>query len=104
MAAWPYSSRRWQRVRERQLAREPLCRVCGGLATDVDHIRPWKAGGSIWDAANLQSLCQRCHAAKSSAVDKQGKDWRTWEIRGSNVHGEPLDPAHPWYDDVAAKG
>jgi 5-methylcytosine-specific restriction protein A len=46
------------------LALEPYCRWCGRPAEDVDHIVPLARGGTN-DEANLQSLCRRCHVAKT---------------------------------------
>lgn len=36
------------------------------LATLVDHIHPLVAGGLTLDESNLQSLCAKCHAAKTA--------------------------------------
>lgn len=60
---------RWQQLRLRVLAAEPLCRLCraAGLtvaATDVDHIVPQCQGGTD-DGSNLQPLCERCNGLKS---------------------------------------
>ncbi|MCB1510058.1 MAG: HNH endonuclease [Hyphomicrobiaceae bacterium] len=101
MNCWPYSTQRWQRVRRRQLAREPLCRACTlegqeTLASEVDHITPVSAGGAAFDPANLQSLCKPHHSIKTGSYDKQGKDWSDWERRGCDEHGIPRDPSHPW--------
>lgn len=70
-----YRTGRWRDMRARQLAREPLCRICaqeGRLtpATEVDHIRPHR-GDRTWffDPRNLQSLCHRCHSAKTVRED-----------------------------------
>jgi 5-methylcytosine-specific restriction protein A len=63
-----YSSARWQKIREAQLRREPLCRPCKAngvvkAAKVADHMVPRRQGGS--DAPeNLQSLCWRCHQQK----------------------------------------
>ncbi len=86
-------TQRWQRVRSRQLARQPLCVECGRAASHVDHIKPRSAGGSIYDPANLQSMCPACHSLKTGAYDKQGKDWTA---RGCDADGYPLDSNHPW--------
>lgn len=62
----------WQDdLRPTQLLREPFCRDCAGRglrtpATDVDHIRPHRGDWSKFnDRENLQSLCHRCHSAKT---------------------------------------
>lgn len=60
-----YDRAKWQRTRRAQLAREPLCRDCGAIATEVDHVRPLEEGGDPWAFSNLQSLCASCHARKS---------------------------------------
>lgn len=64
---WP-----WQQLRKRILDRDcGLCCVCKAqgrirLATDVDHIKR-KADGGTDDEANLQSICDDCHEAKTTA-------------------------------------
>ena len=55
----------WSRQRAAVLAEEPRCRVCGGRATHVDHIIPLANGGTS-DRANLQPICNVCHAVKSA--------------------------------------
>lgn len=59
------SSRKWREFRAQQLRDEPKCRRCDVDATEVDHILPLSEGGSKWDKANVQSLCQDCHGAKT---------------------------------------
>lgn len=47
------------------LARDPICKMCERRPSEaVDHIISKAKGGSD-DAANLQGLCTRCHAAKT---------------------------------------
>ena len=61
------------------LREEPLCRdpfaLHGGEpvpATDVDHIKPKRLGGT--DArGNLQSLCHECHSRKSAGEVFRGE-------------------------------
>jgi 5-methylcytosine-specific restriction protein A len=69
---WEDSGRRlsliggWPSIRSRILARDQgKCVLCGRRATDVDHIVPAYLGGTDADV-NLRSLCNECHAAKSS--------------------------------------
>lgn len=62
---------RWERVRAMHLAAEPLCRLCAARgrvtpAVLVDHIVPIRDGGAVLDDRNLQSLCRRCHDAKTA--------------------------------------
>lgn len=64
-----YNSR-WQRYRKWFLARNPLCAVCGELATVVDHIVPHKGDKALfWDKNNHQPLCERCHNIKTARED-----------------------------------
>jgi len=74
-----YGSSQWQKLRNMQLDREPLCEHCKekGItreATEVDHIIPIKVDwGKRTKLDNLQSLCHSCHAKKSEE-DKQKYD------------------------------
>lgn len=91
--------REWERVRSRQLHREPLCRYCAeqGIvepATEVDHVIPVRVRPDLrLDESNLQSLCETCHRAV-----KQSEE-RTGHRRGCTVEGIPLDPKHHWNRD-----
>jgi hypothetical protein len=65
--------RRWQKVRQLVLARQPICPDPFGLhagrvvpAVEVDHIVPHRGRRELfWDAANLWALCRECHAEKT---------------------------------------
>lgn len=55
----------WRRIRDRHLAREPLCEMCKEqgryvLATLVHHVNPLSDGGTH-DESKLMSLCASCH-------------------------------------------
>ena len=55
----------WRKIRDRHLAREPLCEMCRErgrfvAATLVHHIKPLGDGGTH-DENNLMSLCVSCH-------------------------------------------
>ncbi|MCY1283417.1 HNH endonuclease [compost metagenome] len=69
---------RWQKERERFLAKHPLCCQCekeGRVteATDVDHIIPHRGDESLfWRESNWQPLCHSCHSAKTQAESAQG--------------------------------
>lgn len=69
-----YQSTPWRKLRALKLKENPLCEECeqnGVLspAQMVDHIVPINKGGAPLDMANLQSLCNACHA-KKTARDK----------------------------------
>jgi 5-methylcytosine-specific restriction enzyme A len=64
--SWVWHDPRWRRMRAAQLKREPACRRCSEQATTVDHITPHRGDPALaFDPENLQSLCDRCSAAKS---------------------------------------
>jgi 5-methylcytosine-specific restriction endonuclease McrA len=62
-----YSSRQWRTLRRWFLNGNPLCNICGAIATQVDHITPIMNGGEALDQENLQALCARCHSLKTRA-------------------------------------
>ena len=66
-----YNSRTWRKLRRAFLDANPLCVVCESngevtSATVADHIVPINKGGESLDEKNLQSMCARCHNAKSA--------------------------------------
>ena len=77
---------RWQRLRAEKLHRDPLCERCKqrGIITaaeEVHHIIPVESGCMLpemtrlaYDAANLMSLCHRCHEALHREMGKGRKD------------------------------
>jgi len=77
----PRSTARWRQLREVVLSRDPLCcdpfgwHVASGrvvASTDVDHIVGiWARPDGVFDEANLQGLCKKCHSMKSSR-ERQG--------------------------------
>ena len=38
---------------------------------EVDHIRPLRAGGKVYDPDNLQVLCRDCHIAKTAGENRR---------------------------------
>lgn len=61
-----YGTQAWRLLRTRVLGSEPLCRGCGNLATDVDHVQPHRGDERLfYDLANLQPLCKACHQRKT---------------------------------------
>lgn len=89
-----YSTARWQRIRARQLQREPLCRFCqqkGRItaATVCDHVTPHKGNKAIFWGGPFQSLCAPCHNGTKQQIERLGY---STEIAPD---GWPADPRHP---------
>lgn len=75
------------------LADQPLCRNCerqGRItaATEVDHIKRLKRGGS-YEHENLQPLCKSCHSRKTVAE-------RDAKMSKFDDRGNPLHANHLW--------
>ncbi|MDO5676520.1 MAG: HNH endonuclease signature motif containing protein [Propionibacteriaceae bacterium] len=56
---------RWAKIAAAHLKRWPDCAHCGATAVHTDHIINIANGGALYDDANLQSLCEPCHAIKT---------------------------------------
>lgn len=73
-----YQSKLWRTIRNFYIQSNPLCESCNRsnkvtAAQCVDHIKPISQGGHKTDTSNLQSLCNPCHAKKSS---REGVEYR----------------------------
>lgn len=65
---------RWRKYRLTFLSRNPVCAICGMIATVVDHIIPHQGNyGLFWDYANHQALCKSCHDHKTVTADRRIK-------------------------------
>ena len=67
-----YHSKAWRMTRKFYIKANPLCEQCtrDGKTTGgqmVDHIRQITMGGDRLHQSNLQTLCNSCHAKKSSS-------------------------------------
>lgn len=91
--------RKWQAIRARILARDPICCECrargkvtaASVSTIVDHIKGLAEGGSN-DDANLQGLCHDCHDRKTGAEAARARGRRAPRERvGIGVDGWPTD-------------
>ena len=82
----PLNSHRWQRLRAAVLAREPLCRDCRHVATDVDH-DDGNPGNNSPD--NLVPRCHSCHSIKTM---RELSD----STHGCDASGWPTDPRSHW--------
>ena len=85
-------SKAWRIIREQVLAWEPLCRYCGDVATQVDHLDNSSHNNDI---DNLAATCASCHSRKT-AQQQAGK---AWTVQGCDVNGWPLDPNHHWANE-----
>lgn len=66
---------------------EGRCRVCRGIATQVDHIIPLFKGGQDKDD-NKQAICDRCHTRKT--ILERGGTY----TEGCDVSGMPRGDHH----------
>ena len=104
MAAWPYNTARWQKLRSRKLKANPLCEPCKRagitkIANTVDHDLAINQGGEAFPPIHeLTSMCPSCHGAKTARGPEAGAAQTDKPRRGCDVNGIPLDPRHPWND------
>ncbi len=66
-----YDKTKWDRIRKRQLTREPWCAEClqAGVytvATIVDHVIPHRGDPVKFYRGPFQSLCKSCHDRKTA--------------------------------------
>lgn len=98
-----YNSKRWKKVRKRQLQIKPLCEDCEQIgrltgANQVDHIVSMRSDGHPTDLNNLRSLCISCHSRKTARLDHGfGHAVSTKPMKGCGVDGLPVDDSHPWH-------
>ena len=113
MSCWPYTTRRWERLRLQKLARNPLCEVCLQrteivAAEVVDHRVPISERGrkERWMSEafppldGLASLCASHHNQKTRAEQLGQTDWMR---AGCDIFGRPNDPDHHWNKQGAIK-
>src|SRR5215472_1268126 len=106
MSVWPYTTRRWQRLRLLKFQESPLCEICLNERAEVvpaevvDHRVPISAEGRKNRSAaeafppldQLASLCASHHNAKTRA-EQRGEDYMR---KGCDIFGRPNDPDHHW--------
>jgi hypothetical protein len=106
MSVWPYTTRRWERLRLAKLRVQPLCEACLQIgqivpAEAVDHRIPISARARELRLAAeafppldaLASLCASHHNGKTRA-EQLGET--NWMHKGCDIFGRPLDPNHHW--------
>ena len=86
-----YCSPRWRGLRVVVLERDNYrCQACGDPGFEVDHVRPIRSGGAVWDPDNLQTLCKSCHSIKTASEQRPETPGRAaWvEAVGELVGGQ----------------
>ena len=75
--------KRWRKLRLAVLdAQGWTCQRCGGWGHNVDHIKPMDDGGAVYELANLQCLCKKCHIQKTKLENRPPIPERdAWEER-----------------------
>lgn len=98
-----YGLQVWKKLSKQYKINNPLCVMCSNreivrTAEYVDHKVPIEIDYELrLDVNNLQSLCAKCHAKKTNAVDVQmlkGKDAKP--LSNSGTDGLPKDINHQW--------
>jgi 5-methylcytosine-specific restriction endonuclease McrA len=69
----PWGTQAWKRARRAALLRQPRCR-CGLPALHVHHIVPLVEGGAMFDPANLEPICPRCHAIETGKLHRRRQE------------------------------
>lgn len=105
----------WQKARDQFLRENPLCAEHSKSnqfvpAAVVDHIKAPKlrearesgdaeriaqAHALFWSRKNWQPLCKFCHDSVKQRLEKSGR------VVGCTPEGLPLDPKHPWAQQMA---
>jgi 5-methylcytosine-specific restriction enzyme A len=101
-----YNCWRWRKASKAFLAKHPVCEcgdACGRPSAVTDHIIPVKDGGEFWDRANWQALSDPCHRRKSQREQAARGELGQGRIKGCDLRGMPLDPAHPWNREKTPK-
>lgn len=62
-----YYNVKWEKLRKKKIAINPLCEFCNAAGEDVDHIIDHKGNLKLfYDLKNLQTLCKSCHMRKTN--------------------------------------
>jgi 5-methylcytosine-specific restriction protein A len=94
-----YKKKRWKKLREIQLSRQPYCQCPHHIGTRypagvVDHIIAHKGDHKLfWSISNLQSMAKPCHDMFKQSQERGGHGFD----QGVDIHGDPLSSDHPWY-------
>lgn len=102
MAAWPYATSTWQRLRQAKLSAQPICEPCERrgrtvLAEAVDHIIAIEKGGDPFPPLDrLMSMCASCHNSKTARMDRRNSKGAS-RFKGCDLNGNPIDTNDGWW-------
>jgi len=90
-----YKLKRWQDIRDRQLAAKPLCERCekrGKItpAAVCHHVIKHDGDPHIFWSGPFASSCQECHDTIEQGIEARGYEM------GNDIAGRPIAPDHPW--------
>ena len=88
---------RWRKLRAQLFdAANWRCAVCGGMARELDHVKPTEQGGARWEPANLQPICRSCHIAKTRREReiRRGPETAWQKLVASRL--EVIAPSNPY--------
>lgn len=75
-----HSGRGWNWRAFRQAAKRHFnwkCSECGHAGRlEVHHIVPVANGGAMFDMANIEVLCRKCHFARHRLLDPLRQEWQ----------------------------
>lgn len=97
MAKWPYNTLHWRQVRKRVLLRDGYrCRLtvpheCGGVATEVHHIKAPVEGGHPFAADNLQAVCK-----SGNVAERNSRRARWARIYNGEESAGDIEVVRPW--------
>lgn len=96
---------KWAKASKAFLAAHPWCVDCLKLgkhvpATEVDHDPPhggdWK---KFWDRRTWFPRCKSHHSSKTRREMNARAGRHAGGLKGCDVNGNPIDPAHHWNAD-----
>ncbi len=86
-----YGSNRWAVARRTHLEHQPICELCGGQATDVDHNPPHDGTPeTFWDTSTWRSLCRTCHNRVSARWAQQQQQQHQQRGRTATAMGAAM--------------
>lgn len=89
-----YKTARWQALRRRVLAEQPLCVMCEAIdridvAVICDHIEPHRGDEAKFWTGPFQGLCKPCHDSAKQRMEKSGRPTLTFGTDGWPIETRP---------------